>query len=414
MTRISGSTQDPRSLSLFLILFIFLASVAVFLGACSVEVRDNSSGSSSDGTSADSSAVATDSTTTDTGSEGFFARFRKDEEEPEEETQVPVELAAVGLSDVPSFLSATASLESEKRVTVQCEGSGRIRELRVEEGDWVEAGQLMASLDGESESLALAEATLRASAREREFRRGESLYEEQGISSKEFQDLHFRYEEADAQRKSAEHRLGLTRILAPFSGRISRRHVDPGQHVTAGVQLFELVDSDPLLARIYLPEKQALRIALGQSVLIQPDTQPDLELQGEILRVAPVVDTRTGTVKVTCRITSQSEFLRPGSFVRVKVQTDLHRQVLVIPKRALVPEGGETYVFKAMADSVIKVAIETGYGDGGQVEVTDGLVAGDRIVTVGTGSLKNGSKIKDLGAAESDAADASAGEGDES
>ncbi len=412
MTRIPGSTQDPRSLSLFLIMIIFIASVAVFLGACNVEVRESSSGS--DDASPDSSMAEADSTTTDADSDGFFARFRKDEEEPEEETQVPVELAAVGLSDVPSFLSATASLESEKRVTVQCEGSGRIKELRVEEGDWVEAGQLMASLDGESESLALAEATLRASAREREFKRGESLYDEQGMSSKEFQDLHFRYEEAEAQRKSAEHRLGLTQILAPFSGRVSRRHVDPGQHVTVGVQLFELVDSDPLLARIFLPEKQALRIALGQSVLILPDTQPDLELNGEILRVAPVVDTRTGTVKVTCRITSQSEFLRPGSFVRVKVQTDLHRQVLVIPKRALVPEGGETYVFKAMADSVIKVAIETGYGDDGQVEVTDGLVAGDRIVTVGTGSLKNGSKIKDLGAAESDAADASAGEGDES
>ncbi len=413
MKRINGSTQDPRSLSLFLILSIFIAAVAVFLGACGGEAADNGQ----DGAGGDSSVVAAEADSVDAAgeSQGFFSRFRKDEEEKEvEETQIPVELAEVALSDVPSYLSATASLEPEKRVTVQCESSGRIRELRVEEGDWVEAGQVMASLDGESESLALAEATLRASAREREFRRGESLHGEQGISSKEFQDLRFRFEEAEAQRKSAEHRYELTRIVAPFSGRVSRRHVDPGQHVTVGVQLFELVDSDPLLARIYLPEKQAQQIALGQSVLIVPDTQPDLELKGEVLRVAPVVDTRTGTVKVTCRIAGKDEFLRPGSFVRVKVQTDLHRQVLVVPKRALVPEGGETYVFKSMADSVIKVAIKTGYGAGGQVEVIDGLVKGDRIVTVGTGSLKNGSKIKDLGAAGVDSADASAGEGDES
>jgi membrane fusion protein, multidrug efflux system len=410
MKRISGSTQDPRSLSLFLIMLIFLAAVAVFLGACSVEVKDTNG----NGNGPDSSTVASDSTRADAESGGFFARFRRDEEEKTEEAQVPVELVAVGLSDVPSFLSATASLEPEKRVTVQCESSGRIQELRVEEGDWVETGQLMASLDGETESLALAEATLRAGAREREYRRGESLYAEQGMSSKEFQDLRFRYEEAEAQRKSAEHRLGQTRILAPFSGRVSRRHVDPGQHVTVGVQLFELVDNDPLLARIFLPEKQAMRITPGQPVLILPDTSPDLELPGEILRVAPVVDTRTGTVKVTCRISRESEYLRPGSFVRVKVQTDLHQQVLVVPKRALVPEGGETYVFKALADSVIKVAIETGYGAGGQVEVTGGLEAGDRIVTVGTGSLKNGSKIKDLGAAGADSADASSGDGDES
>ena len=77
------------------------------------------------------------------------------------------------------------------------------------------------------------------------------------------------------------------------------------------------------------------------SVLLRRPEGADLELAGEILRVAPVVDTRTGTVKVTCRVGGASEFLRPGSFVRVKVQTDLHQQVLVIPKRALVPEGGD-------------------------------------------------------------------------
>jgi len=323
----------------------------------------------------------------------------------------------VGRGDVPSYLGATASLEPEKRVTVQSEAMGQIRELRVEEGDFIVAGQVMATLDGEAETLALEEAALRAAARERELRRGEALHAEQGISKKELQDLRFRFDEAEAQRRSAEHRLERTRIIAPFSGRVSERLVDPGQHLGVGIPLFELVDSDPLLARIYLPEKQAVRIALGQSVVIVPDTRPDLELGGEVMRIAPVVDTRTGTVKVTCRIAGEGGLLRPGSFVRVKVQTDLHESVLVVPKRALVPEGGETYVFKAMADSVIKVAVATGYGNGSEVEIVEGLDEGDRIVVVGTGSLKNGSKFKDLGAegaADADTADLASGEGDES
>lgn len=416
MTRIPGPGNDPRPLSIFLILFVFLAAVVFFLGGCA-----GGDGQESSTASSDSSAVAADSTeVAETRGGGFLDRFRKKDEEEKEEERVPVELGEVARGDVPSYLGATASLEPEKRVTVQSEAAGQIRALHVEEGDWIQAGQIMATLDGEAETLALEEAAVRAAARERELRRGEVLHAEHGISEKELTDLRFRYDEAEAQRRSAAHRLAQTRILAPFSGRVAERFVDPGQHLGMGSALFELVDSDPLLARIYLPEKQAVRIALGQSVVIVPDTQPDLELAGEVMRIAPVVDTRTGTVKVTCRIAGEGGLLRPGSFVRVKVQTDLHESVLVVPKRALVPEGGETYVFKAMADSVIKVAVSTGYGNGTEVEVIEGLDEGDRIVVVGTGSLKNGSKFKDLGAEEPMEADATGssdpadGEGDES
>ncbi len=411
MHRITGPGSDPRPLSIFLILFVFLAAVTAFLGGCA------RGGEKSDGMAADSTRVADSTQVAESKSGGFLDRFRKSDEEDKEEERIPVELGVVGRGDVPSYLGATASLEPEKRVTVQSEAMGQIRELRVEEGDFIVAGQVMATLDGEAETLALEEAALRAAARERELRRGEALHAEQGISKKELQDLRFRFDEAEAQRRSAEHRLERTRIIAPFSGRVSERLVDPGQHLGVGIPLFELVDSDPLLARIYLPEKQAVRIALGQSVVIVPDTRPDLELGGEVMRIAPVVDTRTGTVKVTCRIAGEGGLLRPGSFVRVKVQTDLHESVLVVPKRALVPEGGETYVFKAMADSVIKVAVATGYGNGSEVEIVEGLDEGDRIVVVGTGSLKNGSKFKDLGAegaADADTADLASGEGDES
>lgn len=394
MQRISGSTSDPRSLSIFLILISFLIALASFLGGCAAGDGQEASGN------ADSTALAaadSGQAATDQGKGGFLSRFRKGKDEDEELAAIPVELATVARDDVASYLSATASLEPEKRVEVLCEASGQILTLDVEEGNWVDAGQTLATLDGEDESLLLRETEVRAQAREREFRRGEALHAEQGISKKELQDLRFRYEEAEAQRRTAEHRLAQTRILAPFSGRISERFVDPGQHLTAGSRLYRLVDSDPLLARIYLPEKQAVKIDVGQPVLIVPDTHPDLELRGAVMRVAPVVDTRTGTVKVTCRIDGSEQLLRPGSFVRVKVQTDMHHQVLVIPKRALVPEGGETYVFKAVADSVIKVGIRTGYGNGTKVEVVDGLEEGDRVVAVGTGSLKAGSRIKTLG-----------------
>jgi len=98
----------------------------------------------------------------------------------------------------------------------------------------------------------------------------------------------------------------------------------------------------------------------------------------------------------------------------VKVQTDIHRDVLVIPKRALVPEGGETYVFKAVADSVIKVNIRTGFSNGHNVEILEGLDEGERVVSVGTGSLRPGTKIEDLSADGKALADSTPAEDDAS
>ena len=418
MQRISGSTADSRPLSLFVILAIFLLAASHGFSGCA---KSNGDTSADAGQAADSTAVAdssqADSSKSQGKSGGLLARFRhgddKDKKE-DEEPRIPVELAEVTRDDVPSYLGATASLEPEKQVDVQSKAAGQIQSLRAEEGDWVIAGQLLAQLDGEAEAVALKEATLRAEAREREFKRGEALHDEQGISNKEQLDLRFQWEEAEAQRKAAEIGVANTRILAPFGGRIVERRVDPGQHLTAGTTLYRLVDSDPLLAQSYLPEKQAMRIAPGQAVVVAPDTQPELELPGEVLRVAPIVDTRTGTVKITCRIAGQEGVLRPGSFVRVKVQTDMHRDVLVIPKRALVPEGGETYVFKAVADSVIKVSVRTGFANGRNVEVLEGLDLGERVVSVGTGSLRPGTKIKDLGAEGSALADSTPAEDDAS
>jgi membrane fusion protein (multidrug efflux system) len=114
--------------------------------------------------------------------------------------------------------------------------------------------------------------------------------------------------------------------------------------------------------------------------------------------VSPIVDTRSGTVKVTVEINDKTD-LRIGAFVRVQITTDVHQGALVVPKVALLEEGGETFVYRAEADSVLKVRVQTGYSDAVMAEVLVGLNQGDRVVTVGHGGLQHGTRIRDLGAA---------------
>lgn len=119
------------------------------------------------------------------------------------------------------------------------------------------------------------------------------------------------------------------------------------------------------------------------------------------MRIAPMVDTRTGTVKVTCEVDGASGVLRPGSFVRVEIETGLHEGVVAIPKRALVPEGADTYVFRVEADSVLKVPISLGLVADDFVEIAGGLEVDQQVVSVGHGALKTGTKVKILPATAS-------------
>ena len=330
---------------------------------------------------------------------GFFARlFNKDEDEDADEVEpVPVELARVEARDMPTYLGTTATLEPEKQADVLAKVGDEIRQILVEEGEHVKEGAVLAVLDGAAQGVMLEEAEARLRALQLDLDRIDKLHDQQLASDKDLHNARSRQEEAQAQRNAAKLQLDYTNIIAPFSGQIAERFVDPGQNVSIGTRLFAIVDRDPLMVKIYLPEKGAGKVEPGQDVVISPDTDPDLKVRGRVLRIAPIVDPRTGTVKVTCEIQGSQSALNPGSFVRVSIQIDLHHDALCIPKRALVPEGGETFVYRAVADSALKVPVKTGYANGDLVEVIEGLAAGQRVVSVGQGALRSGTKIREVG-----------------
>lgn len=370
---------------------------------------DSSLVASADSTGADSTAAPAKSSWKDR----FFGGGSKDGDESAEDDEdgkdppVPVELAAVEMRDMPAFLTSTATLEPEKSADVLAKTRGQIQKIHVEEGDWVRTGQLLAELDGAEQRAALNEAAARARGLKADLDRLQALFEQQLAAEKDLNKAQTDWEQADAARQAVELDVAYTRITAPYDGQISRRQVDRGQTVSDGTHLFTIADADPLLALVYLPEREVARLEPGQEVVVTSDANEALRLTGTVLRIAPIVDTRTGTVKVTCQVRSDDEAMRPGSFVRVQVQTGLHEGVRSIPKRALVAEGSESYVYRAEADSVLKVRVSTGFSDESFIEVVEGLEIGDRVVSVGHGGLKEGTKIRDLSERETSSVESS-------
>jgi membrane fusion protein (multidrug efflux system) len=315
------------------------------------------------------------------------------DDEKKEPDPVPVEVSRVIPRSISSYYYTTATLDPEKKVDVLAKLAGQVVSIFVEEGDIVRAGQPLCKLEDDEQRISLEEARINRDKQQSEYDRIRSMFDQKLISDKEFSDTKYRAELAQAQFAAARLRYEHTEIRSPFDGVVTKRYVDLGQNVGIGNQIFEVADPQPLLVRMYLPENEVRTISIGQAVHIEPDNSPGRFLSGRVVRIAPEVDERTGTVKVTAETNGKA---MPGSFARIRVVTDTHDGSLTIPRRSVVSDAGETFVYIAVSDTVRKTPVRIGYQDQAFAEIIDGVEEGDSIVVVGTGGLRTGTKIKIL------------------
>jgi membrane fusion protein (multidrug efflux system) len=375
-------------------LIAFIAIFVIVVSAVAYVVRDHFVGKTAD--AADSTAV-TDSTAV--AAEGKAEGKKKDG--PKEDPPVPVEVAEVHHREISSYYVTTATLEPDKKVDIIAKVADEVVEILVEEGDFVKKDQVLCRLEDDVQRVALEESKINQAQKKSEFERISSMHKQNLISEKEYLDSKYQYELADNAYEAASLRYEYTRIRAPFDGVITERLVDVGENLNIGARLFVLADTDPLRLTMYLPESEINTIRRGQTVFIIPDVNPDMRFRGEIIRVAPEVDQRTGTIKVTAETRGGGI---PGSFVRVRVVTDTRPSTLAIPRRGVVADAGDRYVFIAEADTVRKVEVSVGYEDEDYAEILTGLVAGDSVVVAGAGGVRSGTKIKIISRPDEDQA----------
>jgi RND family efflux transporter MFP subunit len=314
--------------------------------------------------------------------------------EDEADPAVPVEVASVARRSVAAFHRAASSVEADRLVDVTCRAAGRVREVAAEEGDWVEAGTVLAELDNARQKVELRRAELRLAEQQRKRARAERMLAEQLISEEEFDAVQATHDQALADRDLARITVEETYVKAPFTGQVTARAVVAGQMVQAGQAAFTVADFSPLRVRVYLPEPIAAKVRTGETVKVETETG-DGELTASVERISPVVDPSTGTVQVTLRLPEGAE-ARVGGFVKARLTTDRKHDVLAVPKLALVEEGGLRSVFVAEADTVRKVEVTTGLYDETHVEVVGGLQEGWAVVTLGRGGLRTGTRIEIL------------------
>ena len=308
----------------------------------------------------------------------------------------PVELSVVQRGTIATWLQTTATLEARNSAALVARGQGEVVAIPAEEGQWVERGATLAHLDDTDARLALERADLAAQGARRDAERGRQLGEQGFLSTKDLDDLDLKRRSADVELEQRRHDLAEMKIVAPFAGRVTDRMIQLGETVMPGRECFRLVDANPLLARVYFPERELNHLRVGQTAVLEVDAHPGREFPARITLVNPVVDRSNGTFKVTLEVRDHDGLLRPGSFARVRIRTGVYDDVLLVPRRASLNEDGEDFLFVARGDTVSRVSVRIGAISGDTAQILAGVTRGDSIVTVGQGGLKQGSRIKPI------------------
>ncbi|MXY97721.1 MAG: efflux RND transporter periplasmic adaptor subunit [Gemmatimonadetes bacterium] len=309
---------------------------------------------------------------------------------------IPVEVKTVGRGNIAATLLTYTSLEAERHVDVVSRTQGLVKTILVEEGDRVTEGQPLAQLDTDALELTLREREVNMNSLESNYKRSQELVEQELLSSQEFEQTKFQYEAAATQYESAKLQLEYATVRSPFSGIITDRLVEVGNLVNANDVVFRTADLDPLLARIYVPEKDIGQVRPGQSVRINVEGS-DQTHTGRVSLISPIVDPESGTVKVTVEIRDRMGALRPGMFTTVNLVIAIQENVLQVEKKALVAEAEGSYAFLFQDGTAEKRLLEIGIAEGDYVEVLSGLSDGDSIITVGQEGLRNGAPVRIAG-----------------
>jgi membrane fusion protein (multidrug efflux system) len=225
------------------------------------------------------------------------------------------------------------------------------------------------------------------------YRLEEFQHDERSASSGERESRH-RVEELEAEIAKAKLAIAHTQVKAPFTGRITERMVELGKTVRNMDTVFRLASFSPLQAEVHLSEQESHRVEPGQTVSVRLGNESTNSVAGKVIRVSPVVDGATGTVKVTVELQPKDEGFKPGAFVRVDIETDSKTDAILVPRRAIVEDEGETYLFVAEGEKATRKKVTLGYEWEGDVEVREGVSPGQKIVVAGQGSLKEGDKIR--------------------
>jgi membrane fusion protein (multidrug efflux system) len=307
-----------------------------------------------------------------------------------------VVVSTARVESFPLSAEALGNARANVAVDIRPEITAAITAIRFEEGGSVSQGEVLLELESSEPLADLAAAKAALIDSESQLRRSRELFESRVVSESELEQLEARRDADLAAVNAAQARLDQTVIRAPFSGQLGLRRVSVGSVVTPDTVITTLDDTSRIKLDFDVPEIFLSRLQKGLTVTARSAAWPDDSFRGTVASVDTRVDPVSRTVLVRALLPNDQGRLRPGMFLTVTLLKEDVR-ALMVPEQAIVPERSKQYVLVVGAgDAVERREVRTGRRRPGQVEIIDGLTAGERVIVEGTQKARPGTVVRTI------------------
>lgn len=305
---------------------------------------------------------------------------------------MPVSGYVATTSTLDNQVYATGNLIANELISVKPEVSGKLIYLNIPEGQLVTKGQLLAKVNDADLKAQLKKLQVQLSIAESKVERAKKLLDINGLSVEEYENALNSLNILKADMEYTQTLIDKTDIRAPFSGRLGFKNISDGSYISPNDVLTTLQQVNPIKLEFSIPEKYAPQVRQGNTVNFDIDGF-DQTFKATVYAIEPAIDQNSRSVVLRAKADNSSNLLKPGAFARVKLSTGTNNNAILVPTQAVIPILKGQQVLKVVNGEIVPAKVTLGFRDEKKVEVLDGIVEGDTIVTTGLMSLRAGSKV---------------------
>ncbi len=307
---------------------------------------------------------------------------------------ISVTVAEAKPADWRKRIKAIGTLFANQGVDISSEVAGIVTSINFVSGQEVKTGKLLVELDSRSELASLASAMAQYEADNSRYQRLIKLKDKEFVTKNALDEQIALVDIARSQIGITEAALSKKSIGAPFSGKLGIRQIDLGEYIAPGTSIVTLQSIDQLLLDFTLPESNFRDLSVGQSVSFKVRSYPERKFSGRVTAWDPLLDENTRNVSIRAEVDNKDRRLAPGMFAEIEVESRQTLAVLTVPETAIFYNiyGEAVYVLEKpeVSDSDLDPGyilaarqVRVAYRVGGFAGISEGLKAGDQVVTAG-------------------------------
>jgi len=308
---------------------------------------------------------------------------------------VTVKTQSISATSSDKKMSVSGNIEGNKTVRLGFMVAGRINFIAAEEGQKVQTGQVLASLDPESYKIAKDMADANLEQTQDEYSRLSKMYATKSISESDYSKISTALKVAKSQQQLQAKNLKETKLYAPISGILLKKLTEKGEIIGVGLPLFVVSDIRTVKVNASIPESELHNLHIGNAANVYVSSL-NKDFIGKITEIGSLAEATTRTFAVKIELKNPDLEIRPGMTAEINIETKRQENYIAIPADAVLHDlDNSSYVY--VADTAKKIAIKRKVSLGSiidnNIKVISGLTAGDQLIVVGQNKLSNGTSI---------------------